>query len=129
MMEAMGEANRVRGWALYDGSCGFCNRWIGVFRGTLARRGIEVAPLQSSWVAEKFSIPPEQLLDDFRLMLSDGRQFAGANAYRHLMAQIWWLFPAYLASRVPGLRRAFDWAYRSFADNRHRLSRSCGIQR
>lgn len=125
----MGATIPIRGWALYDDSCGFCRRFIEYFKPTLRRRGFEPAPLQSPWVPEKISLPADQLLHDFRLLLADGRQLTGANAYRFMMARIWWLYPLYVASIVPGLRQIFDWAYRAFADNRYHISRSCGLSR
>ena len=40
------------------------------------------------------------------------------------MRRIWWAYPLYLLSAAPLLSRVFDWAYRTFAINRHRFSRA-----
>jgi predicted DCC family thiol-disulfide oxidoreductase YuxK len=95
---------------------------------TLRRRGFEIAPLQTDWVRERLGASSEdELLSDFRLLLNDGRQMRGADAYRYVMRRIWWVYPIYLVSVTPVLRRLFDWGYRTFADNRYHVSRSCRL--
>lgn len=118
----------VRGWILYDDSCGFCRRWVPFWRGTLAQRQFSIAPLQSQWVQEQLGVPQGDLLFDLRLLLADGRQVRGADVYRYVMKRIWWAYPLYLLSIAPILRNVFDWAYRTFANNRYRISHSCGLQ-
>ena len=116
------------GWVLFDGSCGFCRRWVVYWASTLRKRGFEIAPLQEPWVRERLGFPDEDdLLLDFRLLLEDGRQLRGADAYRYVMRRIWWSFPLYVLSVTPLLRRLFDWGYRAFADNRYHFSRACAL--
>lgn len=115
------------GWILYDDSCGFCRRWAPFWEKELCRRGFGIAPLQADWVRERLEIDDARLLDDVRLLLADGSHLAGAEVYRFAMRRIWWAWPAYALSLVPGLRRLFDLAYRKFARNRHRISASCGL--
>jgi uncharacterized protein YqjF (DUF2071 family) len=112
---------------LYDGACGVCSRWVPFWARTLAGLGLEIAPLQTPWVADRLRLPPDVLLTDLRLLLSDGRQFAGADVYRYVMRRLWWAYPVYLLAEAPGLRLLFDGAYRKFADNRHRVSAACRI--
>ncbi len=115
------------GWILYDDSCGFCRRWIPFWGETLRRRGFDVAPLQSPWVAEKLHIDPLRLTEDLRLLLSDGSQVQGADVYRYAMKRIWWAYPLYLVSVLPLMKNAFDWGYWTFARHRHQVSRLCGL--
>jgi predicted DCC family thiol-disulfide oxidoreductase YuxK len=115
------------GWVLYDDSCGFCRRWIPFWAGTLRKRGFDIAPLQTEWVVQRLCAPPEDLLLDLRLLLADGTQVPGADVYRHVMRRIWWSYPLYLLSVAPLLRHAFDWGYRTFADNRYGVSRACRL--
>jgi predicted DCC family thiol-disulfide oxidoreductase YuxK len=117
--------NATVGWVLYDDSCGFCRRWIPFWRDTLRRRGVEIAPLQSDWVVRRLAVPGEDLLFDLRLLRADGTQVRGAAVYRHVMREIWWAYPLYLLAIAPLLRRVFDWSYRTFANNRYRISRAC----
>jgi predicted DCC family thiol-disulfide oxidoreductase YuxK len=116
------------GWVLYDGSCGFCRSWVVYWAETLRKRGFEIAPLQEDWVKKRLGSPAEdELLRDLRLLLNDGRQLDGAEAYRYVMRRIWWVYPLYLLSIAPLLRRIFDWGYRSFADNRYHISSTCQV--
>ncbi len=117
-----------RGWILYDDTCGCCRRWVIFLEPALRRRGFTIAPLQTEWVPGRLGINPDRLLDDFRLLLPGGRQLAGADAYRHIMRRIWWAWPLYWVSITPGLRRFFDWVYRTFAANRHRCAAACRLE-
>ena len=116
------------GWILYDDSCGFCRTWVPFWERALRRRGFAIAALQDDWVMEKLKLPPETLLDDLRLLLADGTHLAGAEVYRYAMRRIWWAWPLYLLSILPGGRQLFDLGYRVFARNRHRVSNACGLR-
>ena len=125
-MKDLDERN-PKGWVLYDGDCGFCSLWAPFWESTLKRRGFLIAPLQSEWVVEKLHLSDEELTSDFRLLLANGEQLAGAEAYRYLMRRIWWARPLYLLSILPGFRNLFDLGYRLFADNRFLISRRCHL--
>lgn len=116
-----------RGCVLYDDSCGFCRRWVPFWEKTLRRRGFCIAPIQSGWVGQTVGLSKEALLGDIRLLLAGGGQAVGAGVYRHVMRRIWWAYPLYLFSVLPGLGVLFDWGYRVFANHRHRFSRACGL--
>jgi len=88
---------------------------------------LSIAPLQEEWVRQALQLPPDELIQDLRLLLEDGRRFCGADVYRHAMKRIWWAWPVYVLSIAPVLRNAFDWSYRTFAVNRYRISHQCGI--
>jgi predicted DCC family thiol-disulfide oxidoreductase YuxK len=115
------------GWVLYDGDCGVCSRWVTSWEPKLLPYGLSVAPLQSPWVEERTGLKRSELLQEIRLLEPDGTLHSGANVYRFLMRRIWWAYPMYLLSLVPGLRLGFDWAYRTFARHRMRISASCGL--
>ena len=117
----------VRGWVLYDDACGFCRRWVPFWSGTLAKRGFAIAPLQSQWVQAKLGAQPEDLLEDLRLLFTDGSQVRGADVYRYVLQRIWWAYPLYMLSVAPILWRVFDWGYRTFATHRYRFSRACRL--
>ncbi len=76
------DERKPEGWVLYDGACGFCSRWVPFWQRTLAKRGFLIAPLQSDWVAEKFQLSEKEPASDFRLLLADGEQLAGAGSVR-----------------------------------------------
>jgi predicted DCC family thiol-disulfide oxidoreductase YuxK len=116
------------GWVLFDGACGFCRSWVVYWSDTLRKRGFEIAPLQDAWVRKRLASPDEEdLLRDLRVLLENGRELRGADAYRYVMRRIWWAYPIYLLSVLPLLRHLFDLAYRAFADNRYHFSRSCEL--
>jgi predicted DCC family thiol-disulfide oxidoreductase YuxK len=115
------------GWVLYDGSCGFCKRWVPFWAPTLRRLGYDIAPLQSPWVSQHLGLSDSVLTQDLRLLFSDGTQVQGADVYRHIMRQIWWAYPFYLLAAAPGTSTLFDLGYRTFAINRFRFSKACGF--
>jgi predicted DCC family thiol-disulfide oxidoreductase YuxK len=117
----------IQGWVLYDGSCGFCSRWVPFWENTLKKRGFHIAPLQSAWVVEKLKLSQEELAADLRLLLTSGEQLRGVEVYRYLMKRIWWATPFYLLSVLPMFRTLFDAGYRAFADNRYWISRACHL--
>jgi len=116
------------GWILYDDSCGLCRRWIPFWEEPLQRRGFVIAPLQADWVRDKVNLDKDALLKDLRLLLADGRLISGADVYRYAMRRIWWAWPIYLLSVIPGVRQLFDAGYRKFANNRFRISAVCGLK-
>jgi uncharacterized protein YqjF (DUF2071 family) len=118
----------VHGWVLYDQGCGVCARWVPFWASTLKRLDLDTAPLQSPWVMERLGLAPDALLRDLRLVLDDGRQHVGADAYRYVMARLWWARPLGLLAGAPGLRDVFDAGYRAFADNRLGVSHACGLR-
>ena len=117
----------MRGWILYDGSCGFCSKWVPFWSSTLARQGLGFAPLQADWVKERIDMTDEELLEDLRLLLATGEVISGPDVYRHVMRRAWWMTPFYLLSIIPGLSHLFDWCYRTFADHRYEVSAACRL--
>jgi predicted DCC family thiol-disulfide oxidoreductase YuxK len=115
------------GWVLYDADCGVCSRWVPAWAQWLERSGLAIAPLQTSWVPARTGLTPGDLLSDIRLLELDGTLYSGADVYRYLMRRIWWGYPLYLLSRTPGFRQLFNWAYRTFARHRMRISASCSL--
>lgn len=127
-MPPAGEGKSPRhGWLLYDADCGICSRWVPSWASALERHGLAVAPLQSPWVPERTGLGGADLLRDIRFLELNGSMHSGADAYRYLMRRIWWTYPLYLVSVMPGLGKVFDWGYRTFARHRNRISTTCGI--
>lgn len=126
-MKQIAEHQQPLGWILYDGSCGFCRRWVPFWENVLRRRGFKIAPLQADWVRSKLQLNEADLLRDLRLLLADDSQVCGADVYRYATRRIWWAWPVYLFSITPGLRYVFDWGYRTFAANRYQVSSACRL--
>jgi predicted DCC family thiol-disulfide oxidoreductase YuxK len=121
------ESTPRSGWVLYDAACGVCSRWVPAWAPRLERYGLAIAPLQSSWVPARTGLTGLDLLTDIRLLELDGTLHSGADVYRYLLRRSWWGYPLYLLSQIPGFRQLFDWAYRTFARHRMRISASCGL--
>jgi predicted DCC family thiol-disulfide oxidoreductase YuxK len=51
--EATPRPDPVVGRVLYDAACGVCSRWVPFWAPTLRRIGLDVAPLQATWVGER----------------------------------------------------------------------------
>jgi predicted DCC family thiol-disulfide oxidoreductase YuxK len=116
------QKHETLGSLLYDADCPFCRKWILRLGHMLREHSFEIAPLQSPWVIQRLNLPNEDLLRDVRLLLPDGRQIIGADAYRYIMRQIGWVYPFYLLSLIPLLRTLIDASYRKIATNRYCLS-------
>ena len=61
-----------------------------------------MAPLQDPRVGALLGMSREELLREIRLLLSDGRQFGGADAAVALAREIWWARPLVWFSKIPG---------------------------
>jgi predicted DCC family thiol-disulfide oxidoreductase YuxK len=115
------------GWILYDGGCGFCFRWVHLWKKVVEPRGFAVKSLQAASADGTLNIPQEKLLDDIRVLTRRGQQESGANAYLYVARRIWWAWPFYAIFRLPGFNWMLWAAYRWFNRNRHRISRHCPL--
>ena len=122
------QSSQSFGIVLYDGQCGFCSRWVQVWEQTLRQHGFDLVSLDEPWVAERITMPHEELLADIRLLTQDGQLISGANVYLEVIRHIWWAWPFYAIFSLPGFNWLIHIAYRWFARNRYHLSRSCGLQ-
>jgi predicted DCC family thiol-disulfide oxidoreductase YuxK len=122
------KGRHARGWLFYDAGCEFCARTAGWLARPLYKRGLAVAPLQDPRVASLLGIPAHELLQAIRLVLSDGKQYAGADAFLALARELWWARPVIWMSKVPGGSAAMRAAYEWVAKNRrcsHRRGERC----
>ena len=117
----------MTGWVLYDDQCGVCSHWIPFWASTLRGIGLDIAPLQTPWVAERAGLSSEALLTDLQLLHADGHLTTGIDVYRYVMRRLWWARPLYFVSLAPVVRQLFDWGYRTFARHRRTISSTCRI--
>jgi len=78
------------GWILYDGGCGFCYRWVHLWKKVVRQRGFALKDLKSASADGSLEISPENLLDDIRALTRRGKLESGANAYLYVARRIWW---------------------------------------
>jgi lipase maturation factor 1 len=116
-----------KGWILYDGECGFCFRWVRLWKGVVERHGFALKDLQSASADGLLEISPENLLHDIRVLTGNGKLESGANAYLYVARQIWWAWPFYAIFTLPGLNWVLWQGYRWFNRNRYRISRHCPL--
>jgi predicted DCC family thiol-disulfide oxidoreductase YuxK len=122
-----GKGRHARGWLFFDAECVFCTRIARWLAPILERRGLAVAPLQDPRVGALLGMTREELLREIRLLLSDGRQFGGADAGVALAREIWWARPLVWFSKIPGGMGALRGWYRSIAMHRSCAALSCPV--
>lgn len=118
-----------KGVILYDGNCGVCKILAQKWEAKLATVGYAVQSYQA-WVTRdstgtQLDINPKDII----LIKDNGESISGPNVYRYIFRNYWLTYPVYILSRIPILSWVFDLVYRKFADNRHRLSESCKLNK
>ena len=113
----------------YDDECRSCRDMLRRFGRTLARRRFTFVPLQAPGAAQLLGVADERLLDEMRVRLDDGVVFGGASAVASIARRIWWAWPLWGLSRLPGAMPVLDMAYRWIARNRHCLRGACAVPR
>lgn len=113
----------------YDDDCRFCRGMLRRFGRTLARRRFTFVPLQSSGAARVLGVDDRHLLDEMRVRLENGAVYGGASAVLAIARRIWWAWPLWALSRMPGAMPAMNAAYRWIARNRYCVNGACAIPR
>ncbi len=110
------KGRHARGWLFFDAECEFCTRIAGWLARPMMRRGLAVAPLQDPRVVALLGLSQWELLRAIRYVVTDGTQYAGADALVAVARELWWARPLVWASRVPGvmsgLRAGYEWVAR-----------------
>jgi len=109
----------------YDADCRFCAAGARRFERVLTRRRFSLVPLQAADAAARLGVDQSHLLDEMRVRFEDGRVVGGAEAIMQIARRIWWAWPLWAFSRLPGVARPMDAAYKWFARNRGCVSGSC----
>ncbi|MGB2621763.1 MAG: DCC1-like thiol-disulfide oxidoreductase family protein [Candidatus Acidiferrum sp.] len=120
-----GKGRHARGWLFFDAECGFCTRIARWLAPILERRGLDVAPLQDPRVGALLGMTREELLREMRLLLSDGRQFGGADVAVALAREIWWARPLAWIARLPGMMEILRKGYARIAVRRSCSAHAC----
>jgi len=115
------------GWVCYDGDCAFCLRWRRRVARPLLRHGFDFVPLQTPWVRAKLNVSEADLQKEMRLIRPGRNVLGGADAVVTLARYVWWLWPLWLASRLPGAMGIIRAGYRHLARNRQCASGACEI--
>jgi predicted DCC family thiol-disulfide oxidoreductase YuxK len=113
----------------YDDECRFCRDMLYRFGRTLARRRFTFVPLQSPGAARALGVAETQLLDEMRVLFEDGVVLGGASAVLGIARRVWWAWPLWALSRVPGAMPVLNAVYRWIARNRQCLHGGCEVRR
>lgn len=111
----------------YDADCRFCARAARRFKRVLARRRVELVPLQVPGASAALGVPDNQLLAEMRLRLRDGTVFGGAAAVAEMARRVWWAWPLWAFSRLPGAMRPMHATYRWIACRRSCANGACTL--
>src|SRR5688572_24534719 len=110
----------------YDADCSLCTRAAQRFGHLLERHAFRLVPLQAPGASALLGVREDRLLDEMRLRLGDGRVFGGAEAVMEIARRIWWAWPIWAVSRVPGVLPPLRVAYRAVASRRTCTAGVCG---
>ena len=115
----MRETTRSSAAVFYDGECPFCAGTARRFERVLARRRIRLLPLQTPGAGVALRVSERDLLSEMRIRLADGAVVGGAAAVVEIARRIWWAWPLWALSRLPGAVRPMHAAYRWLARRRN----------
>jgi predicted DCC family thiol-disulfide oxidoreductase YuxK len=121
------KSRHAKGWLFFDADCRFCTKIARQLAPILESRGLALAPLQDPRVAPLLGLSNENLMREIHLLMSDGEQYAGADAVVALARQIWWASPLVWLSEIPGMMHVMRSAYRLVAANRNCSATNCAV--
>ena len=127
MQPGMTDNHRSSASVFYDADCRFCVNAARRFERVLARRWVELVPLQIPGASAELGVPDDRLLDEMRLRLNDGTVFGGAAAVVEIARRIWWAWPLWALSRLPGAMRPIRATYRWIAAHRSCPNGPCEV--
>jgi predicted DCC family thiol-disulfide oxidoreductase YuxK len=122
------KGRHARGWLFFDADCAFCVKIVRWLAPSLQKRGFALAPLQDPRVGTLLGLSPSELLLEMRLLLSEGKQFGGADAAVAISREIWWARPLVWLAALPGMMGLLRNFYRWIATHRKcAAAASCSV--
>ena len=116
-----------RGWVFFDRDCTVCTGLARRFQRPLGSRGFGLAALQDPRAKALLNLPSSELLREMRVATAEGKIYGGAPAVVYLARQIWWAWPLYAVSYLPGAMRLLGAGYRWIADHRTCSNGVCSV--
>ena len=98
------------GRVFYDAKCAFCAAWARRAQRILKGRGFVFQPLP---------VPAEEM----KVVTAAGETMGGAAALVYLARRVWWAWPLWAISHVPGMMGLLARCYRMAARRRNCLCR------
>jgi predicted DCC family thiol-disulfide oxidoreductase YuxK len=115
------------GEIFFDGTCGLCTASYRRFGPMTERRGFRWSALQEPHARELLRLAEGELPGEMKLRRPDGTILGGVDALLHVARHIWWAWPAWFLSCVPGVKPLLRITYRWLARNRHKVSNVCRL--
>ena len=112
----------------YGASCGVCSAGVRRWQRLLKRRGFMFQPLQSAGAAELLHLKQAEIPAEMKICTCEGRILGGADAIVHICRRIWWTWPLWVLSRLPGIMPILRKSYRLLARNRQKISETCRLK-
>ena len=106
---------------VFDGDCGFCQRWVARFKRWERGHQVDVMPLQNERAETITGRTRAQLGQAMCLALPDGTRLDGADAARELMRFVRGGWLGRVAFQLPGSMPLARWVYAVVAKRRHQL--------
>ena len=109
---------------IYDDSCGFCQRSIGLLRRLDWFNTIEPIPMSAAddLMARHF-ISLDAMMSAMHFVTRQGKVYVGAEAVREFGLRMPLLFPLAVAMRLGFVLRLAKWAYKKTSANRYKIRR------
>jgi predicted DCC family thiol-disulfide oxidoreductase YuxK len=117
----------AQGWVLYDGECPLCLKAVARFTPLLRRHHFDLAPLQMPWVQQRFGLKPNEPLAEMKLLAGDETIYGGADALTQIARRIWWAWPLFAVTQIPGAMILLRAVYRWIATNRTCVGNVCRL--
>ena len=117
----------ANGLVFYDAECAVCAGFVDRTRGMLLRRGFHFVPMQAAWARARLGLVAGEELAEIKLLEAGGRILGGADAMIEIVRAIWWTWPVFALTELPGIRNVLRRAYQKFAANRHCFGGKCQV--
>lgn len=114
-----------KGWVLYDGDCPICLAFVRHLTKPLGRRGFKLAPLQTHWVMDRLGLRPYEPPAEMKILTAQGKIYGGADAIIYLARSIWWAWPLFIMTILPGGKSLLRLSYRWLARHRYCVKGGC----
>ena len=80
------------------------------------------------WTQKRLGLKPGEPLVEMKLLTEDGQIYGGADALAQIARRIWWAWPLYAVSFLPGVKTLLRALYRQIAARRNRINAQCRIR-
>jgi predicted DCC family thiol-disulfide oxidoreductase YuxK len=114
-------------WVFYDGECPLCTGALSRFGSILRRHHFDLAPLQVPWTQKRLGLKPGESLVEMKLLTANGQIYGGADALAQIARRIWWAWPLFALTQIPGTAILLRWIYQRIAANRNCIGNACQL--